>query len=365
MSIKQYKTDDKTFYEVHIKIRIKGKQVNRRRRKLTSIAAAKREETKLLLELLRLEDLPQQVSWNSWSLQCLEKIRIEFRNSTLVGYQSHFKKWVNPVLGEKRLQDITSADIHNLIFNQTPGIGNESRKGILKHIKRVFSMAIDEGVLTRNPAKGIKVKVSESKKLVLNKTEIDILLLEAKLKNHPYYDHWVMALLTGMRSGELYALQWSDIDLDSGFISITKSWGRKNGFGPTKSSLNRVTPISRELKSFLISIRSENSSSTDPVLERFASWSEGRQAEILREFCTEVGISNIRFHDLRATFITQLLLQGVPVAKVMTIVGHSQLKTTMVYVRLVGNDVKGVTDELKITLPKPQSNENVISLFGQ
>src|SRR5690606_1773750 len=116
----------------------------------------------------------------------------------------------------------------------------------LKHVRRIFAMAIEEGILAKNPAKGIKVKVPESKKLVFNKTEVMALLEEAKKQNHPYYNHWVLALLTGMRTGELYALQWTDIDFESGFISITKSWNRKNGFGPTKSTLNRVVPISKE-----------------------------------------------------------------------------------------------------------------------
>lgn len=365
MAIRQYKIDGKIYYEAHAKIRVHGKQINRKKRNLTSIVAAKREESRLMMELLKIQEFPQQETWNSWSLKCLEKIRIQFRNSTLVGYQSHFNKWVNPVIGNKPLQEITGSDIHDLIFNQTAGVGDESRKGILKHIKRVFSMAVDEGVLTRNPAKGIKVKAAEVKKLVLNRVEIDVLLNEANLRCHRFYNHWVLALLTGMRSGELYALQWSDVDIESGFISVNKAWSRKNGMGATKSSMNRVVPISAVLKEFLISIRPHGFSPSDPILDRFPEWTEGKQAQVLKEFCAGLGISTIRFHDLRATFITQLLLQGVPVAKVMTIVGHAQLKTTMVYVRLVGNDVKGVTDELKITLPKPVSSENVISMFAR
>lgn len=361
--IKQYTHNGKVLYEVYVSIRIHKKQVGRRRKNISSQALAKREETKLLLELIKQRDCPYQYTWNTWSAKCLESIKVQFCNSTLIGYQTNFNKWVNPVLGNRLLEDITSGDIHDLIFNRVQNLGSESRKNILKHIKRVFTMAVDEGILSRNPAKGIKVKSSESKKLVLNKTEIDVLLLEAKIRNHPFFNHWVLALLTGMRTGELYALQWSDIDLDGGFISVTKSWNRKNGFGPTKSCLNRVVPVAKVLKEFLLSLKSEYTSPTDPVLEKLQEWTDGRQAEILKDFCAEIGISTIRFHDLRATFITQLLLQGVPVAKVMAIVGHAQLKTTMVYVRLVGNDVKGVTDELRITLPALHSAENVIKMF--
>ena len=364
MAIRTYSKNGKKFHEVHVKLVINGRQVNRKKRSVTSLAAAKREEIKLKMELLNLREQPQVFTWNQWAKICIERMKIEFKPSTVIGYESHFNKWVNPILGEVPITEITGATIHDLIFNQTDGLGLTSKKDILKHVRRIFAMAIEEGILAKNPAKGIKVKVPESKKLVFNKTEVMALLEEAKKQNHPYYNHWVLALLTGMRTGELYALQWTDIDFESGFISITKSWNRKNGFGPTKSTLNRVVPISKELEQFLRHLKSKSEGGATPVLERYADWHSGSQSKILKDFCHKIGITPIRFHDLRATFITQLLLQGVPVAKVMAIVGHSQLKTTMVYLRLVGNDLKGVTEELKISLPREENYGNVVNLFS-
>ncbi len=363
MAIRTYTQENRTFYEAHAKIIIHGKQVNRKKRGISSIAAAKREELRLKIELYKLRDSPKTYTWNHWVKICLERIKIEFKNSTLIGYQANFNKWVNPVLDDKSLEKITGADIHNLIFNQTDNIGMSTRKSILKQIKRIFAMAVEEGILAKNPAKVVKVKVPETRKLVFNKTEIHALLAEAKKRNHRFYNHWVLALLTGMRTGELYALQWTDVDFESGFISVNKSWNRKNGMGPTKSTLNRVIPISRELENFLRHLKSEAVSPTSPILERYPDWEAGIQSKILKDFCHEIGITPIRFHDLRATFITQLMLQGVPVAKVMAIVGHSQLKTTMVYLRLVGYDVKGVTEELNIRLPQQDNFANVVNLF--
>jgi len=364
MAIKSYIKNEKTLYEVLVKVIINGRQVAKRKRSITSLAFAKREEVRLKIELLRLRDQPTSYTWNQWAEKCLKRMSIEYRPSTIVGYQSRLSHWVNPKIGQIPLENITSADIHDLIFNQTGHLGHNSRRDILKHIKRIFTLAVEEGILFKNPAKGIKVKVPETKKLVFNKTEIETLLEEAKRQNHPYYNHWVLALLTGMRTGELYALQWSDIDLESGFISINKSWNRQNGFGPTKSTLNRVVPISKELEHFLRHLKSNETCSTAPVLERLQDWHSGCQAKALKEFCKNIGITPIRFHELRATFITQLLLQGVPVAKVMAIVGHSQLKTTMVYLRLVGTDLQGVTDELNIKLPALKNFDNVVNLFS-
>lgn len=75
------------------------------------------------------------------------------------------------------------------------------------------------------------------------------------------------------------------------------------------------------------------------------------------------GITSVKFHDLRATFITQLLKQGVALARVMAIVGHSELKTTQGYLRLCGQDLAGATEELGIKLPSLERGQ-VLRLRG-
>lgn len=98
-------------------------------------------------------------------------------------------------------------------------------------------------------------------------------------------------------------------------------------------------------------------------LEQHEDWLYGDAAKALKDFCREVGITAVKFHDLRATFITQVLLKGVPLAKVMKIVGHSTIKTTMRYLRLIAEDTQGATEELGIVLPKTEEKGNLVSLF--
>lgn len=88
-----------------------------------------------------------------------------------------------------------------------------------------------------------------------------------------------------------------------------------------------------------------------------------RQAKVLKSFCEEIGITQVKFHDLRATFITQMLNNGVPLSKVMAIVGHSSLRTTQGYLRLSGKDIEGATEGLNILVPQTEERlENVIQL---
>ncbi|MBY0414041.1 MAG: site-specific integrase [Bdellovibrionales bacterium] len=355
--------DGKTTYMVVATAQINGKQHYKKRRNISSMAHAKRIEVDLRLLLRDLKNNPIRFTWNEWIKVCFERMRIEFKKSTLITYQGNLGKWVSPHIGHLYLNEITSSMVHDVIFNKVQNVGMECRRTVLKQTKRIFTMAIDEGLLTKNPAKPIIVKVPESEQLVFNRTEIDTLLYQAKLRDHPFYNHWVMALLTGMRTGELHALMWTDIDFENRVISVTKSWSKVDGTGPTKSSKNRYIPISTELEMFLKNLKAQQLNYNGKVLEPLKDWLTGRQAEILRKFCHDIAITEIKFHDLRATFITQMLIRGVALAKVMKIVGHANIKTTMRYLRLVAQDTQGATESLGITLPKDFNNDNVVNLF--
>ncbi len=169
-----------------------------------------------------------------------------------------------------------------------------------------------------------------------------------------------MALTTGMRSGELCALQWTDLDLEARTIAVTKQWTSKNGLCSTKSRKTRVVPISEDLLYFLKEYRLK-AQNGDYVLPRLREWESGEQAKVTRDFCAMIGVTPVKFHDLRATFITNLLARGESLARVMAMVGHSELKTTNCYLRKAGVDVIGGTDKLGYKVPIV-NEENLIHL---
>lgn len=363
MAIHKYTEDGKQLYRVHVKIRnIFGKQMNRVRKGISSETRAKRLEIELKVELLKLRDSPNLFFWTDWVDECIRRMKLEFRNSTIIGYEKNLAKWVHPHLKHLRIDHIKKRDIHNVIFEHITGVSDETKRTVLKQVKRILAMAVEEGLIVSNPAVGLKVKVAEKLQVCLNNEEINVLLEKAYLSNHPWYEVWVVALMSGLRSGELYALLWTDVDFTNKFISINKSWTNKNGLGPTKSSHNRNVPISASLFSFLKELKIK--SVTPYVLPRSKDWDQGAQAKVLREFCRLIGITEVKFHDLRASFITQMLIKDVSLAKVMKIVGHASIKTTMKYLRLIAKDVEGATDALTIELPSIELKEGkVFHLF--
>ena len=161
-----------------------------------------------------------------------------------MGYDGDLKKWLPQDWCEKEMSSFSKNDVYDLIFNY---IGDRAsahtRQKTYKKVLRLFELAVEDGIINRNPAKGIRVRVPEANKKVLNSNEADLLLRLAKECRHRFYYHWAFALFTGMRSGEMYSLRWSDIDLETGLISVTKQWTSKDGLHHTKSNRNRVVPI--------------------------------------------------------------------------------------------------------------------------
>jgi len=142
------------------------------------------------------------------------------------------------------------------------------------------------------------------------------------LRQHTWYHIWSVALLTGMRSGELMALRWTDIEFDKSIIQVSRSiQQRVGGEKSTKSGYWRTVPISSELRSILMELKNERGNE-DFVLPRAYGWSQGYAGKTLRIFLKEIGIEkDIVFHTLRACFATHLLATGAEAAKVMQIGG--------------------------------------------
>ena len=347
-------------YDVYVNImNVHGRRAQRKRR-VGSLFKAREAETLLKAELLMEKGRPERATWGLWLTKILREMKITHRPSTVENYTLLMGSWVTPKLKDRFLDDLTPSDIHDVIYGRERKASPNTQRTVLDIVRRILGRAVEDGLLVRNPAIPVKVKVPQPKQTVLNAKEVQKLLYEAKSSNHRFYPIWATALFTGMRSGELYALKWTDIDFENRRIYVTRSWNNKAGYGPTKSQRNRVVPISDNLKKLLSEFaltKGERPPGEDFVLPHLQEWTDGEQAAVLRRFCDRIGITSVKFHDLRATFITQLLLKGAPLAQVMSMAGHTELKTTNGYLRVAGTDLDGATERLSYALPDVQLAE--------
>ncbi len=366
MAIKTYENDGKKYYEVYVNGHdARGKRIQFRKRGFDTLKRANKAEFELKRKLAEYKDgIISTYTFGEWFDVCIKQMKIDKKPSTVHNYQTQIGKWVLPHWKDIELKNIVRSHVHDMIFVKCAEIKTENnRKTVLKLIKRIFESAVNEGVIDRNPCLGIQVKAPETEQKVLTTTEVETFLREAKITNHRFYPIWAMALLTGMRSGEMFALRWSDIDMDSKIIHISRQWTSRNGFGPTKTQRSRIVPISDEILLLLKELKLTRGSE-ESVLPRFREWRNGEQARVTRDFCKLIGVTPVKFHDLRATYITNLLARGETLARVMSMVGHHQLKTTNGYLRKAGVDVKGGNDKLGYKLPRIEEAK-IIRLLKQ
>ncbi len=225
------------------------------------------------------------------------------------------------------------------------------RKKLKQILKSIFDFGIQSGMLhlQRSPTFEVALaRETEKKPEILTNQEIQTLIQKAYEINHEWKEIWAAALLTGMRSGELHALEWSDIDFENKTLNVNKTYNvKKRNFNATKGGYFRLVPMSNDLEQVLKGLIPVTGQ-TKHVFPRSWEWNKGLQARVLRRFCYINGLPSIKFHTLRACVATQMLRSGVEAAKVMKVCGWKELKTMQYYVRLAGIEVEGVTESLKI-----------------
>jgi integrase len=252
-----------------------------------------------------------------------------------------FEPW-----GARPVDSITTEEIRALM-KATEGKSTSHRQNILKFIRAVFEYAIEIGHIQRNPTPRMKFQQGVKIKKVLTEEQARLLLKRAYELDSEWYPHWHLALATGMRNGELYALTKDKVNFETKQILVDSSWNNKDGFKCTKSGDDRIVPISEQLLIFMKELFLRTGD-THFVLPRIQKWDKGEQARELRMFLMSIGLPVVRFHDLRATWATLLLSKGVPAVQVMTIGGWKDYKTMVIYLRKAGVDIRGATEVLNL-----------------
>jgi integrase len=356
-------------WSVYVSYRSKKNQKHRAQKKkvgLISKASAERMEKELLSECINEVNLKDEVSL-PWGIIVEKWYAFELQNKisnvgaeTLMDYFASMKKWTT-LIWDKPAETITKSNVREIINELMENNSSKSFQAKIKMtINKIFTWAIDEELINTNcksPTIGIKIDRKQEKvPEILTLVQLKTFLVSANKLEHPWRYIWHMAILTGCRSGELYALEWSDVDMDGRLIRISKSFNnRRREIKSPKNDCWRNVPINNELMKVLITLK-ENATTTH-VLPRFRDWTHGVQAKILRSFLISIGLPPVRFHALRACFATHLLKSGVSPASVMKIAGWKDLETMARYIRLAAIDERGATEKLKILSLEETSDE--------
>jgi integrase len=334
--------------------------VGLRRKGFKSLAEAKRAFNKIVIDV---EQKIHRAVVPTWQ-KVVEEYLVGMKNrniteKTIHTYGSCLIAHTYENFGDRLVDSISTEEIRGLINEKVGHRSTSHQKNLLKFIRGGFNYAVECGYINRNPVPNMKFRVGSKLKQVLTEKEVRVFLNKAKELESEWYYHWTVALYTGMRSGELYALTWDNVCFEKRQITISCAWNNKDGFKETKSGDDRIIEIAPNLQLVLKELKLAGLDQVF-VLPRIDRWDKGEQARELRLFLQGIGLPAIRFHDLRATWATIMLSRGIEPIKVMIMGGWKDLKTMQYYIRKAGVDIRGAMNSLELHNPQNQASTVLI-----
>ena len=228
------------------------------------------------------------------------------------------------------IKSITAKDILTYLNKmQSKGYAQKTVAKYKLVINLIFNYAFNENEIEINPCSSIKLNKALPKKKITSASLED----EQKIKNTK--DIWlfpVIAIYTGMRKGEILALQWKDIDFNENIINVTKSVfydGSKSKIKEPKTENGiRQVPLLAPLKDILLKIPNKEDNNYIISDDGETLLTKKRFITLYKKFKESTGVS-CTAHQLRHSFATFAFEAGVSLKAAQQILGHAQISTTM------------------------------------
>lgn len=230
-------------------------------------------------------------------------------------YRQQLRDHILPNLGRKPIEAVTSVDCLDYYNRRLDtGAAISTINGEVACLKSLFSEAMRAGLVTTNPARGIRLQNPNNvRDRILSDEETARLFAAAGEMDDFIRPLFHMLYHTGMRLGEALALEWADIDGGNNRIIVRQS----------KSGEGRKVPLRSVLADELIRWRPKAKGSQWVFPARYDA---SRRMQSIRKgwvrLCNTAGVTNVRPHDLRHNFTSMLQAQGVSDSIIMSITGH-------------------------------------------
>jgi integrase len=288
---------------------------------------------------------PSKMSYSAFVEEWFKTKKRKLGKQTIEVHKMYLDKYILPSLGEKTLAALKTSHIDDLIEKMhDKGYSPSTIKKAVNIIKNSLEYAVFHEVLIKNVAKKATLPKEEKNEMsVWNEEEVNRFLKAAK--NDRLYPLFYLALMSGLRQGELLGLRWKDLDLENHFLTINQVLAH-NGKDIIKGTKTKKSKRIVNLTESTVHVLKVHRKS---VLEEKLLNGKSYQDQDL-VFCTQMGtpvhpsnlrnrvfnklieaanVPKIRFHDMRHTHATLLLSKGVNVKVISERLGHSNSKITL------------------------------------
>ena len=302
--------------------------------------------------------------------------KIKLRPSTFKTSQGFLKNHIKPQNGGIPLADLTSLDLQRFYKHlldggrvdrieakkKPKGLAPKTVRNIHQMIGSAYNLAMERKLVTCNPTQGCALPKVEHKEMkTLTADQLSAFFQEAR--DSGVYELYYLDLATGLRRGELLGLKWADVDLDRGVLKIQRAISRQNGKvveAPLKTkNAYRTLPLSADAISVLKMQKCKvgNSEWVFPS-PTGGPMSPDSVLHMLQRVLKRAGLPRIRFHDLRHTFATLALENGMDVKTISAMLGHVSAVTPLdIYTHITGDMQRAAAASIDRSIGKAEPQE--------
>ncbi|HVC08018.1 MAG TPA: tyrosine-type recombinase/integrase [Solirubrobacterales bacterium] len=255
-----------------------------------------------------------------------------YKPSVVRQYERSIRIYVRPELGSKKLSSLTRVELQDFADRLlTTGLDPSSVKNTLIPLRVIYRRAFARSEVAINPTAGLELPASRGRRQrIADPVEAAALIEALRPEERPL---WALALYSGLRRGELWALRWEDVDLEAGVIHVRRGWDMHEGEIEPKSGAGiRRVPIVSVLQTYLLEqklrnggraefrvLADENNQLRDSTTLTAKAKGRWKATEL-----TPIGL-----HECRHTFASLMIAAGVNAKALSTYIGHASIAITM------------------------------------
>ena len=255
-------------------------------------------------------------------------------NTTRITANS-FKCLLKTIDKKTPLNQISQTEIQNFIqIRLREGISKTTVNIDIRHLKAAFNRAVEWGYIkNQNPFKNIKpLKITKKSPNFLKIEDIN------KVRNVIESPQWKYLfdfyIYTGARRSEVLSLEWNDIVLQNKIIIFRK----------TKEGKIRKIPICKQLESTIKEMKENGIKSK--IGKIFYGFNAKYVSKKFSHYLKKAGFEGYRLHDLRHTFASLLIMQGIDLTTVKELLGHSDIAVTQIYTHLTTKHLENAISKI-------------------
>lgn len=276
-------------------------------------------------------------------------VREGLTSNTVAAYDRAWRLRVAPTLGDVSIADLRPLTIANA--RSAWDCAPQTKQDGIALLSRLLGLAVMDGLIASNPCRSLprsRGKSHDTDPVSRALSDRQVARMLELTAFHPYGQRSLAGLaFTGLRLGELVGLRWDDVDTERNLITVRRTYS-PDGHGrlelrATKSGRIRSVPLLDDLLPWLDSARASGFEHVftgvrggpfdSGNLSRAVRWPETRS-----NIATFADGTELRFHDLRHTFLSRLARLGVSPANIQKVAGHASITTTEHYTRLSAVD---------------------------